>query len=275
VTKSISRSVECLSEPKDWVPATDVYAETFTSPLASLYLGCQRTGVSVALLLVSVLPAAVPRSQRSIAVVTRSSQHDTSIPLRLLRIRAASSDEQREHERDEDENQAESQRWIRSVGTGRSQSIVDRVAQSQLGTVPAPAPLLNFPGLGGQGIPFPPDANGAVGPHHYVQVVNGQFAVYSKVGALVLGPVNDLALWKGFQGACADTTQGDPVVLYDKFADRWVLARMAWSSGIGRECIAVSRNGDPTDSWHRYEFSYPGLTDTTKIGVWPSAYILS
>src|SRR5262249_37300132 len=52
--------------------------------------------------------------------------------------------------------------------------------------VPAPAPLTNFRGLGrfdtitgGQaGCGTPPDTNGDVGPHHYIQSVNCAYAIF-------------------------------------------------------------------------------------------------
>src|SRR5580765_3611890 len=58
-----------------------------------------------------------------------------------------------------------------------------------------PSPLTNFEGLNNTdnfnifGFRVnPPDPVGAVGPNHYVQMINLVFAVYSKTGALLLGP---------------------------------------------------------------------------------------
>ncbi|HXD10001.1 MAG TPA: hypothetical protein VN653_08065, partial [Anaerolineales bacterium] len=44
----------------------------------------------------------------------------------------------------------------------------------------------------------PPDPVGDVGPNHYVEMVNLTFAVYSKSGSLLLGPVDTGTLWAGF-----------------------------------------------------------------------------
>jgi hypothetical protein len=62
-----------------------------------------------------------------------------------------------------------------------------------------PSPLLTFEGISNQdnfnifGFRVnPPDPNGDVGPNHYVEIVNLAFAVYSKNGTLLLGPMRSL-----------------------------------------------------------------------------------
>jgi hypothetical protein len=52
----------------------------------------------------------------------------------------------------------------------------------------------------------PPDTNGAVGPNHYVQVVNTDFAIFNKAGTPVYGPVPINTLWSGFGGVAKRTT---------------------------------------------------------------------
>jgi hypothetical protein len=80
-----------------------------------------------------------------------------------------------------------------------------------------PAPLLSFDGIG-PGIGFssnasPPDANGDVGPNHYVQTTNFTFAVFSKAGALLYGPAATRTLFQGFGGGCEQADSGDPQAL--------------------------------------------------------------
>ena len=48
----------------------------------------------------------------------------------------------------------------------------------------------------------PPDTNGDVGPNHYVQSVNTDFAVFDKTGTVLYGPVATNTLWSGFGGGC-------------------------------------------------------------------------
>src|SRR5947199_25709 len=69
---------------------------------------------------------------------------------------------------------------------------------------------------------------------------------------------------------------GDPVVLYDRIHDRWIVSQFAipgyrTGSGGNWECVAVSTTGDPTGSWYRYQFPETSglLNDYPKLGIWP------
>ena len=122
----------------------------------------------------------------------------------------------------------------------------------------------------------PPDPDGDVGPNHYVEIVNLAFAVYSKTGTELLGPTALGALWAGFAiDDCTDAS-GDPIVLYDQLADRWILTQFTTRGPIYYNCVAVSQTANPTGAYFRYAFS-TGLNfpDYPKYGVWPNAYFLS
>ncbi len=154
---------------------------------------------------------------------------------------------------------------------------------SQLGPLaPMPPPLLTFEGtsdLDNQNLVgfrvVPPDTNGDVGPNHYVQWNNLVFEVFDKSGVPVLGPLPGNTLFAGFGGPCETNNDGDPVVVYDQLADRWVLSQ--FSIGQGTQCVAVSQTGDPTGAYFRYAFVVtPGAeNDYPKIGVWPDGYYLT
>ena len=84
----------------------------------------------------------------------------------------------------------------------------------------------------------PPDTNGAVGLTQYVQWVNTSFAVFNKnTGSLIKGPVAGNSLWQGFGGGCESNNNGDPVVTYDKLANRWVFSQFVTSSPF-LQCVA-------------------------------------
>jgi len=146
-----------------------------------------------------------------------------------------------------------------------------------------PSPIQNFEGVGNVNGVLPPDTDGDVGPNHYVQMVNISFAIYDKAGALLYGPASNNTLWTGFGGLCETTNRGDPVVLYDPLADRWVLSQFAFERSGGNpigpfyECIAISQTPNPTGAWHRYAFliSATKMNDYPKFGVWPDAYYMS
>ena len=121
-----------------------------------------------------------------------------------------------------------------------------------------PSPILNFPGIPFPGVSCncaPPDTNGEVGLTQYVQIVNQGFQVFNKTtGASVFGPFDIATLWNGFGGVCEDDAWGDPVVLYDQLANRWVITQFAGYDTYGAvtdECVAVSTTSNATGSWNR------------------------
>ncbi|MGB0132326.1 Calx-beta domain-containing protein [Dokdonella sp.] len=142
------------------------------------------------------------------------------------------------------------------------------------------------PGLGLPGFTLtgaPPDMTLAVGPNHIVAWVNSQFAVYNKSGTVLVGPLNGNSLFVGVGGVCETTNRGDPILQYDRLADRWILSQFAFSvSGSNAaapyfQCFAVSTTGDPTGSYVRYTVQFSstspgGLNDYGKLGVWPDGY---
>jgi hypothetical protein len=141
------------------------------------------------------------------------------------------------------------------------------------------APSANFEGLANRDNPFlvsPPDPVGDVGPNHYVEMVNLVFAVYSKTGTRLLGPLTLGTLWAGFEVPDCTDLSGDPVVLYDQLADRWILTQFTTRGPTFFNCVAVSTSGDPTGSYFRYAFSTGvNFPDYPKYGVWPNAWFLS
>jgi len=157
-----------------------------------------------------------------------------------------------------------------------------------------PAPLQNFEGLSNQdnfnvfGFRVnPPDPVGDVGPNHYVEMVNLVFAVYSKTGTRLLGPVDTGTLWTGFEVPDCTDPSGDPIVLYDQFVDRWILTQFT-TRGFDDpslpfyNCVAISTTGDPTGSYYRYAFiTQPDpdggyfFPDYPKYGVWRDSYALT
>ncbi len=168
----------------------------------------------------------------------------------------------------------------------RGPAVLDPVLQSALGVTSAPATGANFEGIANAdqassiGWILPPDTNGAIGPNHYVQIVNVVFAIFRRDGARIYGPAAINTLWQGFGAACGSSNDGDPTVLYDHLADRWFISQLAipyFPNGPFYQCIAVSTTGDPLGSYYRYEYviSDTKLNDYPKFGVWPDGYYLS
>ncbi len=131
-------------------------------------------------------------------------------------------------------------------------------------------PLVNFQG---QNSPYyPPDENGVAGPNHYMQTVNTTYAIYSKTGSLLAGPTNMNQLFGSVPGSnCND---GDPIVLYDEMADRWLAAEFSLCGSPNRMLIAISTTNDPTGTWNQYSFNMSGMPDYEKFGIWPDGYYM-
>jgi hypothetical protein len=112
-----------------------------------------------------------------------------------------------------------------------------------------------------------------VGATQYVQWVNTSFAIFNKTtDALIAGPTAGNTLWSGFGGGCQTNNDGDPIVLYDKLAQRWIFSQFSVSTTPYLQCIAVSTTSDATGTYNRYSFQYSNFDDYPKMGVWPDGY---
>ncbi len=136
----------------------------------------------------------------------------------------------------------------------------------------------NFAGIANTYGVAPPDTDGDVGLNHYFQMVNNGFAIWDKSGNLLYGPVDNITLWDGFIGPWSSTNDGDPVVVYDEYADRWVATQFAlpnYPVGPFYELVAVSQTSDPLGAWNRYAFEFAAMPDYPKFGVWHDGYYFS
>ena len=111
----------------------------------------------------------------------------------------------------------------------------------------------------------------------YVQMVNEGFQVFDKTtGTSILGPQSITTVWAGFGGVCENAGDGDPVVLYDQIANRWLISQFAGASIPTDECIAVSTTNDATGTWNRYAFHLgSNFFDYPHLAVWPDAYYMA
>ncbi|HUQ08528.1 MAG TPA: carboxypeptidase regulatory-like domain-containing protein [Kofleriaceae bacterium] len=170
--------------------------------------------------------------------------------------------------------------------TAAAGDTVDPVLQDHPGAVNAPAPSLSFEGLSNTdnattigGRVHPPDVNGDVGPNHYVQSVNLIIGVWDKAGNPLIAPAPGSTPWTGFGGPCETHNDGDPIVIYDQLADRWVFSQFAvFTPEGGHQCFAVSQTPDPLGPYYLYDYLVsPGgaLNDYPKISVWPDGYYMT
>jgi hypothetical protein len=207
--------------------------------------------------------------------VMPSYHHDVSRPLREL---VAIDRPDQEQEREAAENPK-----IPNAHIDAPDTVVEHALGARLLAPSVPGPIRNFDGIPFPGVGChcaPPDTNGAVGLTQYVQMVNKAFQVFRKsTGASLLGPNSIGSLWSGFGGACQNGGAGDPVVLYDRIANRWVISQFASASGsppTTDECVAVSTSSDATGTYTRYGFHLgSNYFDYPHLSVWPDAYYMS
>ena len=220
------------------------------------------------IVLISVSAALVAQVSHGPTTVRRDIHHDISLPLIDL-IRSAPPISRHQHE-------AEPMRPI-PLPRGLTPLAEDPVRQWRtFGYTPLMSNSFEGLGTGKYGFTVeyvPSDTNGAVGTTQYVQWVNTYFAIFSKSnGGLVGGPAAGNVLWSGFGGGCELNNDGDPIVLYDKLANRWVMSQFSVSTTPYLQCVAISTGPDATGMWYRYAFQYSNFDDYPKMGVWPDAY---
>ncbi len=135
-------------------------------------------------------------------------------------------------------------------------------------------PSRNFTGFGYQGVD-PSDPVGDVGPNHYIHASNAGgssvIRIYDKAEPVPNLLANTtMSAIAGGTGSCS-SGYGDPVVIHDQFADRWLLTEFA--SGGNTLCVYMSQTADPVaGGWYVYQFNFPSFPDYHKWGVWRDAY---
>jgi len=190
--------------------------------------------------------------------VIKAVRHDTSSPLSVLaaggNVRTPGPDREAEAPR--------------VTGNAITSNKADTVAQQLITPLSGVTQILGFDGQTADdnraalGFAFvPPDTVGAVGSNQYVQMVNVTNAVYSKKdGSLQLPPTAIHALWQGFGGLCENGGEsefysdgGDPVVLYDRMANRWLVSQLQYDETFthSAQCIAISTTQDATGAYNR------------------------
>ena len=214
---------------------------TMTARFAAAF--CLAATLSVLFSLSAYAQRTAPRTAQTTIRVIHELKHDVSAPLAELdRMTPA-------------QPHRFSPRLLKILPTGPASNAPEYAAPDlalqQASLPPVAANLgLNIDGLGQGQYGFllefsPPDTNGAVGTTQYVQWVNAQFAAFDKVtGALVAGPTDGNALWAGFGGGCEINNDGDPIVQYDKMANRWVFTQFSILTPPYTECVAVSTTSD-------------------------------
>ena len=103
-----------------------------------------------------------------------------------------------------------------------------------------------------------------------METVNNLVRVYDKNG-VPRGPAfRQSSLFAGLNTLAATVDRGDPIVLYDRIANRWVITQFAFTGQTTppyHEAIAVSKTGDPTGAYYLYDLFY----QATSFRIIPSS----
>jgi len=161
----------------------------------------------------------------------------------------------------------------------------DPVVQDEAPAAAVSPPSLSFGGLSSAdnqtafGFQVsPPDTDGDVGPNHYVQIVNLVFRVFDKAGNPLTAALKVSTIFAPLGAPCGARDDGDPIVLYDPLADRWMLSQFCTvADPFNHQVIAVSKTPDPSGAWFLYDFKMPNVkfNDYPKFGVWTDAYYMT
>jgi hypothetical protein len=152
------------------------------------------------------------------------------------------------------------------------------VLSSRFCAVSAPGPVVVSIGENFSGISYgsyntnsaaiPPDSDGEIGPNHYVEFINGIFAVYDKTTGNRVELKTDVDFW-GSAGVGIDVANGadvsDPRIIYDPASQRWFASQIDvnyqidWDTltvalGTNHFLLAVSVTADPTGQWRGTAF---------------------
>ena len=229
-------------------------------------------------------------------ISARAARFAVSRPLTEVARRAPKASRRKARVKEEEEEHEAAENEVTRVVTPQAQAAADEAAarglkrdtalQLNLPAPNMPSPTVSFEGLGraeniaaGFGNFSPPDTVGDVGPNHYVQQTNLLVRVWNKTGTPLTAPFKLSSLFAALGGQCAQPDRGDPIVLYDQLADRWMLSQFAYASQTAapyHECIAVSKTGDPTGAYYLYDFITPGneFPDYPHFGVWPDGFYM-
>lgn len=228
---------------------------------------------NILLLLALSITLALPLSGQQIMtpkVVRKAAYADKTPPLRDMKIIIPG-----ERKRDWKDNQIQNKsvRMIPDPPENAAGAVYDNLQETK-GLLQTRGPVVSIPGIGNVNGVYPPDTDGAVGPDHYFQMINLSFAIWDKNGTKLYGPVDNSTLWEGFIGPWTGSNDGDPIVLYDADADRFVASQFAIEQPNGKsyQLVAVSATGDPLGEYYRYAFEFDDFNDYPKMSTWHDGY---
>ena len=128
--------------------------------------------------------------------------------------------------------------------------------------------LVNIDGIDAESSPH--DPSGDVGKDFYVQAVNvTNFQVFNKSDG---SPATDVIAANTLWASLGRTSAGDPIVLFDKEAERWIITEFPDQNEL---LFAISETSDPRGSYMVYSYATPIFPDYPKYAIWGNAYVVT
>ncbi|HEY2082666.1 MAG TPA: hypothetical protein VGI88_07750 [Verrucomicrobiae bacterium] len=135
---------------------------------------------------------------------------------------------------------------------------------------------------------IPPDVNGAIGPQHFVELLNGSFAAYDRTDPTIVFRESDVDFWfNAGVSLASDQAITDPRIIYDPLSQRWFASMVDFDANATDPTVeandfllAFSATSDPTGDWVGFRFRADTTTnhafaDFPTLGVDSNAVYLS
>ena len=127
----------------------------------------------------------------------------------------------------------------------------------------------NGTGNGGNSSAIPPDPNGAVGPAHFVEFINGSFTIFDKANGDNVR-IADVDFWSGAGLIISpNSALTDPRIIYDPASQRWFASEVDVNASAvdptlfaNNFLLAVSAGSDPGGGWQGFLFRADPKTGT-------------
>jgi hypothetical protein len=130
------------------------------------------------------------------------------------------------------------------------------------------APIQNWAGISTSGM-YPPDPTGAAGTQYYLQATNSTtYRVYNKSNGSIVTTGTLGNLWSP-----STPNDGDPIVMFDRFADRWFISQ--FGDAGNKIYIAISQTNNPAGAYYTYTFTSPQFPDYLKFSIWSDGYYMT
>jgi len=105
----------------------------------------------------------------------------------------------------------------------------------------------------------PPDSDGAAGPAHFAEFINGRFSVYNKTNGIRVQTFGAPTFWsRAGVSLPVGWAVTDPRMIYDPSSQRWFASEVDFDPSLtvitNRFLLAVSATADPTGTWNGVAF---------------------